>query len=78
MIGNKAKRTKAEKGYLLRITALVGVIFDGGFFVSLLQIILRSVLRNAEDFIVPCVVAFLRCSPEHLSFFFYSTITIKE
>lgn len=51
--------------YLLGITALVGVILDGGFLVSLLEIILGSVLRYSQDLVVPRVVALLRRPPKH-------------
>lgn len=44
------------------------MILNGRFTISLLQIILRSVLRHSQDLIVLGVIALLRRSPEHLCY----------
>lgn len=64
--------------YLLRIAALVGMILDGSFFISLLQVLSGSVLGHPQDLIVPRIIALLRCSSKHLVLSFLTGIHRNE
>jgi hypothetical protein len=66
-----ASRPDRRKGKritdLLGVSALVGVVLDGGFAVGLLEVVLRGGLGHPEDLVVLGVVALLRRAPEHLA-----------
>nr|GME18503.1 hypothetical protein Iba_scaffold20689CG0010 [Ipomoea batatas] len=51
---------------LKEISTFIRVVLDGGFTVSLLEIVLGSVLGNSQDLIVLSVIALLGRPAEHL------------